>query len=194
MTVEEIMAEVRKDVDFYLQSGGGMTLSGGEILQQAEFGAELCEAAKAEGIHTAVETTGFGSEARFQTLIRHVDLLLFDLKHVDQQAHLWGTGVDNTIIVHNLRLALEQGKNVIGRIPVIPGFNDTLETAQKLAELAADVGLEEIHLLPFHQFGEKKYSQLGVPYAMEGVAQLDHGELEAYCHAFVSRGLKCTIQ
>lgn len=193
-TVEEVLAEVRKDKPFYQQSGGGMTLSGGEVLQQAAFAMALCDAAHTEGIHTAVETTGFAAPERFRTFLDHVDLLLYDFKHFDPEKHREGTGVPNDVILENLRYAVAVGKPVIARIPIIPGFNSGIPTARSMAALLKDVGVREVHLLPFHQFGEKKYQQLGAEYDYTGVKQLHPEVLGKYRQAFLDQGLDCTFR
>lgn len=193
-TVEEVMEEVLKDKPFYDKSGGGMTLTGGEVLQQADFAALLADAARKENIHVAVETCGHASSRLFLDFISHVDLLLYDFKHIDRQKHFEGTGVYNDLILENLRLAVSSGKPVIARLPVIPGFNDSLEDAAAMAKALKDLQVKTVHLLPFHQFGENKYKKLGVDYDMAGVAQLHPEALTAYQDEFVSAGLDCSFQ
>lgn len=193
-TVDEVMDEVLKDKPFYDKSGGGLTLTGGEVLQQADFAAALADAARHEGIHVAVETAGQASTERFLDFISHVDLLLFDFKHIDGQKHLEGTGVDNGLILKNLKAAVASGKPLIARIPVIPGFNDSAEEAKAMAEALHGLGVRTVHLLPFHQFGESKYEKLGIPYAMAGVAQLHPEMLAAYKQEFQKAELDCSFQ
>lgn len=193
-TVSEVMAEVLKDKPFYDQSGGGMTLSGGEVLQQAEFAEDLSDAAHEAGIHVAVETTGYAARERFRDFLPHVDLLLYDFKHYDRERHFEGTGVYNDVILENLRTAVAAGKEVIARIPVIPLFNSSLKVAASMADLLKEIGVKEVHLLPFHQFGEKKYQQLGVEYAMTGVKQLHPEVLGKYRQAYLDRGLDCSFK
>ena len=194
VTVEEVMAEVLQDKAFYDQSGGGMTLSGGEVLQQVEFAAALCRAARAEGVHTAAETTGFASPEHFRMLLEEIDLLLIDVKHFDPGKHREGAGVDNRLILDNLRTAAASGKPMIARIPVIPRFNSTLEDASGLARLLTGLEVKEVHLLPFHQFGERKYQQMGVPYDYDGTDQLHPENLTDYRQIFLDAGLDCTFR
>lgn len=194
VTVEEVMAEVRKDMPFYEESGGGMTLSGGEVLQQMDFAIALIEAARAENIHVAVETTGYTSPERFRRFAPLPDLYLFDFKHYDREMHHQGTGVYNDIILENLRVAVATGREVIARIPVIPGFNTGLLRARGMAQALVDAGVRTVHLLPFHQFGEKKYEELGVPYEYKGVKQLHPEVLGRYRQEFVDRGLLCSFK
>lgn len=192
-TVEEVMAVVRQDVDFYIESGGGMTLSGGEVLQQADFAEALINAAHAEGIHVAVETTGYASPERFARFLSRPDLFLFDFKHYDSELHRKYTGVPNDVIVENLRAVERAGKPVIARIPVIPRFNVGMTHARGLAAALLNIGVGEVHLLPFHQFGEKKYEELGIDYAWKGVRQLRPEMLEQYRQVFTDAGLICSV-
>ena len=193
-TTQEVLAEVLKDKPFYEESDGGMTMSGGEVLQQADFAMELADAARAEGIHVAVETTGYANPTRFAQFMEHIDLFLFDFKHIDREAHFQGTGVYNDVILQNLQQLIDAGKPVIARIPVIPRFNTGIPVAKAMAAHLRQVGVKEVHLLPFHQFGQNKYTQLGIPYEMEEVKQLHPEVLENYRKAFLDEGLDCTFR
>lgn len=190
-TVDGVMAVVRQDVAFYEESGGGMTLSGGEVLQQAEFAAALLDAARAEGIHTAVETTGYAAPERFLAFMPHPDLFLFDFKHFDRERHFIGTGVYNDVILENLRALVAAGKPVIARIPVIPRFNADVASAEGMSRALSDIGVRRVQLLPFHQLGEGKYAELGIEYGWQGVAQLREESLEDYRRVFLEAGLDC---
>ncbi len=194
MTVAEVMDEVLQDRPFYEQSGGGLTLSGGEVLQQLDFAATLCREARAAGIHIAAETTGYAAPERFRLLMELVDLLLMDVKHFDPVRHREGAGVDNGVILNNLRAAAAEGKPMAARVPVIPGFNSTLEDAGSLAALLRELNVPEVHLLPFHQMGERKYERMGVPYGYKGVRQLHPEDLADYRQVFLDAGLACTFQ
>jgi len=193
-TVEEVLEEVEKDRDFYEESGGGITLSGGEVLQQHAFAVELLKEAHARGLHCAAETTGYASHEVFAEFIKHIDLLLFDMKHHDREMHHEKTGVYNDIILKNMRYAVEQGVPVNARIPVIPKFNASLSAAQGMSNLLVELGVKEVHLLPFHQFGEKKYEQLGAEYEMAGVKQLHPENLEKYIQVFLDKGLDASFR
>ena len=194
MTVAQVLDVVKQDLVFYEESGGGMTLSGGEVLQQMEFAADLIEAAAKEGIRSAVETTGCAAPERFERFLPLPDLFLFDFKHYDRKIHREGTGMYNDVIVGNLRAVVRAGKPVIARIPVIPHFNTGIRHARGLAAALADIGVRDVHLLPFHQFGEKKYEELGLEYAYAGVKQLHPEVLGAYRQVFLDAGLRCDIK
>lgn len=188
-TVKQVMDLVMQDVDFYEESGGGITLSGGEILSQPEFAQELLLASKSQGIHTCCETTGFAPPERFRQVIQYADYLLFDMKHWDKNAHKAGTGVTNELPLANMEYAIQAGKEVLPRIPVIPSFNNTLKDALKLAEALHSVGAGRCQLLPFHQFGENKYHLLNYSYEYENVPSLHREDLEEYRQAFLSQGI-----
>lgn len=193
-TLEEVLSEVEKDRCFYEESDGGITLSGGEALQQPKFVKALLREARERGLHCAVETTGYVSEETFQEMLPLIDLFLFDVKHWNREKHKTGTGVDNDLILKNLHTAMEYGTPVIARIPVIPGFNFNPEDGKELAALLKKEGVQEVHLLPFHQFGEKKYEQLQLTYEMKGVKQLHPEDMQEYLKLFLDEGLNCSIR
>jgi pyruvate formate lyase activating enzyme len=190
-TLEEAAALCMQDLAFYEESGGGVTLSGGEALSQAPFAARLLDVLGERGVHRALETSGFAPEEAFAALISRTDLILFDIKHYDRERHKQGAGVDNAIILANLRTALNRGVTVLPRIPVIPGYNDTPEDAWGFAVLLKDFGLGRVQLLPFHQFGEGKYEALQKPYAMKGFPSLHPEDMGEYREVFTNAGLEC---
>lgn len=184
LSVEEVVRVCLQDRDFYDESGGGVTLSGGEPLSQPDFARALLEALGEQGIHRAIETTGFTNESDFLSILPLTELLLFDVKHWDGAKHKQGTGVDNRLILRNLRAALRAGKDVLPRIPVIPGFNDGPADAEGFAHLLTGLGLKRVQLLPFHQFGESKYAGLGMRYAYADVPALHPEDLADYKSIF----------
>ena len=145
-TIEEVLAEAEKDRCFYEESGGGITLSGGEVLQQHDFAAALLKEAHKRGLHCAAETTGFAAHEVFSEFIRNIDLLLFDMKHCAREIHREKTGVYNDVILENMRYAVAQKVPIIARIPVIPGFNANKKAAAGMAALLKDMGITEVHL------------------------------------------------
>lgn len=189
-TVDEVVEVCMQDAEFYEESGGGVTLSGGEALLQPELAGAVLKALKARGIHTAMETTGFAPAAVFDTVTADADLLLFDIKHWDGAKHREGTGVDNTLILENMRRAIANGRAVLPRLPVIPGFNDSLEDAAGFVRCLQEAGAERIQLLPFHQFGESKYELLGRDYAYKSVPALHKEDLTAFQQVFLDAGIE----
>ena len=164
MQLSEVLSEVRKDRAFYENSGGGMTLSGGEPMAQFPFVRALCEAAKnAPGIpHIALETCGFAPEAQFRELLPWVDLFLFDIKTLLPEKHLRYTGVPLAPILDTLRFLDQAGATLALRCPLIPGLNDTEEELQRIAGLADGLShAQSIDLEPYHPLGEAKSVRLG---------------------------------
>ena len=162
VSANEVTAEVLKDKPFYKNSGGGVTLSGGEPLAQYDFSLELLKKAKENGIHTAIETCGYAEKSKILEIAKYVDLFLFDCKETDPDLHKEYTGVDNKIILDNLKALSDAGSKIILRCPIIPGFNDRAEHFKGISETAEKfIGIEHIEIEPFHPLGESKYSALG---------------------------------
>lgn len=162
MAAAEVMAEVLKDRIFYDHSRGGVSFSGGEPLLQHEFLCELLESSKTQGLHTVVDTTGMTTPAILSRVSANVDLFLYDLKSLDDKKHREFTGVSNEQILGNLKMLADLRKDVIVRVPVIPGFNDDPEDVKALGSFVATLGnVTEIHLLPYHTTGIEKLRRLG---------------------------------
>ena len=168
MSVEEVLAEVRKDRLFYRTSGGGLTLSGGEPMFQADFALALAKAAQEEGIHVAVETSGMCRWDVLEGMLPYTDLFLFDCKETDPARHRAFTGADNTLILENLRRLNDSGAHIILRCPIIPGCNDREEHLKAIATLAGSLDhVQRIDVEPFHPLGLGKEAQLGIAPRME---------------------------
>jgi pyruvate formate lyase activating enzyme len=182
-----------KDEPFYEESGGGVTLSGGEVLYQAEFATELLRQLKEKGVHTASETTGFARAEVFKKYIEQVDILYFDVKHHDEDEHKRGTGVSLKPILNNLTYALNEHPNLVVRIPVIPNYNDGEENAEAFAQLFNQMGITTVELLPFHQFGEKKYEYLEREYTMHDIPQLHTEDLDYFKAIFEDHQISCSV-
>lgn len=189
--VSDIVDICLQDKDFYEESGGGITISGGEGMSQPQFLKTLINELKKHDLHIAIETTGHVSSQTFQELASQLDLLLFDVKHYDSKKHYEGTHVYNDQIISNLKWAIENGINVLPRIPVIPDFNASLEDAKGLANLLISVGAKKVQLLPFHQFGEKKYELLNKEYLFKNKKALHPEELIDYQKIFLDKGIDC---
>ncbi|MFA6074878.1 MAG: glycyl-radical enzyme activating protein [Negativicutes bacterium] len=165
MSVAEIVSEIRKDEMFFRTSGGGVTLSGGEVLLHAKAATEILKQCKRNYIHTAVETSGFGLREELLKLAQYTDLFLFDIKHCDSEKHYAATGVNNEPIIDNLRALCAVNAQIIIRLPLIPGINDTAENIRQLIELMTALGLRELHILPYHALAREKYNWLNKNYS-----------------------------
>lgn len=170
MSVEECMVEIRKDRGYYERSGGGVTVSGGDPLMQADFVRELFKACKEEGIQTCFESTFHGKWSEVEKILPYTDIFISDLKHMDSETHKKYTGVNNESVLENLRKLSKVGKHFILRIPVIPGVNDEEDNIKKSARFIVedlDNKVTTLQLLSFMRLGEEKYTSLNIPYQME---------------------------
>jgi pyruvate formate lyase activating enzyme len=162
--VSELLDIISRDVAFYDQSGGGVTFSGGEPLGQPEFLAAMLEACGRLEIHRAVDTCGFAAEEVLLEVARRTDLFLYDLKTADPAMHRAATGVDNAIILSNLRRLSESGAEIRIRIPLVPGVNDADPDLDAIGGVLAGLARRHpVHLLPFHRAAAAKYKKLGLP-------------------------------
>ena len=167
VTVDEVMVELRKDIPFYENSGGGITLSGGEPTLQREFILELLKQCKAEGLHTAMDTSGQAQWKTFEKLLPYVDLILYDLKHMDHVEHKNHTGVSNELIHENLKKIDVCGIPIEVRIPIIPGINDAKENILRSTKFLTEIkNITRVELLPYHNLGKSKYVRLGMEYQL----------------------------
>lgn len=189
--VQEIVNICLQDIDFYEESQGGVTISGGEGMSQPRFVEALVKSLKEHHIHVAIETTGYIQEDTFSKLAPMFDLLLFDVKHYDTNKHYQGTGVHNELIINNLKWAIHHGIEVLPRIPVIPDFNSSLEDAKGIADLLLSIGINKVQLLPFHQFGERKYELLNRDYLLKNKKALHPEDLKDYQQIFLDKGIHC---
>ncbi len=193
-TVETVLNELKKDNVYYRRSGGGITLSGGEPLAQADFAGQLLAGCKANGWHTTIETTGFTTEKVLKRVLPLVDLVLLDIKHMDDQKHKKYVGKSNKTVHRNARVIAGSGVQMIVRVPVIPGFNDDLINIRSTANFAHSLGtVNELHLLPYHRLGQGKYDYLGRQYPLEGITPPSRGNMERLKLLVESCGLRCSI-
>jgi glycyl-radical enzyme activating protein len=168
MTVDEVMQEVEKDIPYYLNSGGGLTLSGGDPLLQADFSIALLEKAREKNIHTAIETAGYASRETIKRIHRVTDLFLFDYKITDRFLHSAFTGVKNSIILENLKVlnALQSGIHL--RCIIIPGLNDDPGHFAAITDLVKRYSsIRKVELLHYHPYGKAKYRHIGKSYRFE---------------------------
>ncbi len=179
-SVDEVYEEAIKDIDFYNSSGGGVTFSGGEALMHTDFIEKLSIRLREKNVHIATETCGFSSDKNFLKLCNSVDLFLFDVKHYDTVKHKAFTGVNNELILKNLVTALNLGKEVTVRIPIIPNFNDSLDDMENFGKLLKSINVKTVNLLPFHQMGESKYEMIDKEYTMKEYIQLSESDLKEH--------------
>ena len=191
-SLEDVLEEVLRDKSFYNNSGGGITISGGEPLVQIEFVENLLRSCKDNDIHTALDTSGYTSWEILEKLLFGVDLLLFDIKHLDPEVHKKFTGVDNGIILSNFTKAAKYTPLWL-RIPLIEGFNDSKKHIEKVARLAAENNVEKVSLLPYHEGGKAKSFQIGKAYELPLARAPEDENVTAQKELIESYGLKVSI-
>lgn len=192
ITVAQIVEQVLRDRPFFDNSGGGVTITGGEPTSQREFLLELLELWRDEGIHTAIETCGHFPEELTQALADTTELFLFDLKHMDAGVHQRGTGVPNTLILNNFRgiLAAAGSKRVIPLIPLVPGFNMSLAAIDAFLAFFRDTGYDgEVHLMPYHRWARGKYERLNRGKEFHDAGVPDEKEVTEIVGRFAAAGL-----
>ena len=169
VNVGDIVSQVAKDLPFFQSSGGGATLSGGEPARQFKFSYNFLLGCQEHGIHTAMETTGYARWDVMSALASVTDLLLYDIKFVDQNSHIRYTGVPNKLILDNLKSLAKRGHNIHVRVPCIPGLNDNPQQIEATARYVAEVGVKNIVLLPYNVAAGAKYEWIGLAYSLEGI-------------------------
>ncbi len=195
-TLGEIMSEIRKDEVFYYRSGGGVTLSGGEPATKPEFARAILKSCARSGIHTAMETSGFTSWETLQSLLPLLDLLYYDIKHLDNETHLKLTGVHNDRILDNfIRTRTSFGSMpLIVRIPIVPGVNDSRDNIEATARFVAESGgAERVELLPYHRYGVHSYELLGREYGLRDLQSPAAGDVKALAKVVEKFGLTVQI-
>ena len=194
MDTEAVMAEVMKDASLYKESGGGMTLSGGEPLYQGEFAISLLKAAKEQGITTCIETCGQAKSEIIREAAKYTDDFYFDYKATGDEMHKKLCGLPQTIILENLAILDELGARVTLRCPIVPGENDVPGHIAGIAEIAGKYPcITEVHLEPYHRLGVSKSEKLGQIAEYDGKAP-ERAKLEAYCEEITkSSGKSCRI-
>ncbi len=194
VTVEEVIETVLRDSTYYRRSGGGMTLSGGEMLCQPDFAEGLLVAATEAGINTAVETTSLASFETIQRLLPYIDNYLMDIKHVNSDKHKEFTGQPNDLILENARKIAESAQRLVIRVPVVPTFNDTPEEIRAISQFAATLpNVTELHLLPYHRLGQDKYRWLGREYSLANIEPPQDSKMQELLTVAKLSGLNCQI-
>lgn len=195
ITLEDAVEEAGRDSLFYRNSGGGVTLSGGEPLFQPEFAINLLKACKAKGISTALDTCGHAGWEVFDQALQDTDLVLYDVKHLDPEIHYRGTGVKNDLILENLgKLVKDKRARVWIRVPIIPDFNDSEEYIRELAAFLKGLPVEKISLLGYHEYAKPKYESLGLEYPLgDSLVKPSEEKIEHFKEIMLSSGLDVTI-
>ena len=193
-TVASLMDVIRKDVPFFDTSGGGVTFSGGEPLMQADFLLEMLAACGREDIHRALDTTGYTDPDTMKRVARLVDLFLFDLKFMDAKKHRHYTGVSNEQILKNLETLAGLVKEIILRIPLIPGINDDEDNISKTAVFLDHLPqIKTVHILPYHDFQKSKYDKFSMNYKARDVKPSSPERVEAIRKQLADNGLSVEV-
>ncbi|MHA2269884.1 MAG: glycyl-radical enzyme activating protein [Promethearchaeota archaeon] len=194
LTPEELFQEVNKDSPFYRRSKGGVTVGGGEPTMQLDFVTAFLKRCKQVYIHTAIETCGYVKWENMENLLRYIDLVYIDIKHMDTTIHKELTGVSNELILENAK-KISEIKPMIIRIPVIPNFNDSDDNIIATAKFAHELGenLKRIDLLPYHKFGTQTYSRIGMKYKLTDVEPPSEDHMIKLKELVESLGVKAQI-
>lgn len=196
-TVSEVLEIIQQDALFYLSSGGGVTLGGGEVTSQPEFAANLLMECKHIGIHTAIETCGYAKLDALLMVAQFTDLVLFDIKNIDADRHFDLTGVRNERILDNLTELIQRGFNVKIRMPLIKGMNDNIDTICRTMEFLLPFStfknFQGIDLLPYHKLGINKYKQLDMKYAITNDLSFEAEELDQIAEVIKEYNLQVKV-
>lgn len=193
-TVQDVLDIALRDKPFYQNSGGGITCSGGEPMLQHGFLRELLSAAKANGLHTAVDTAGNVPFAWFEEVLPHTDLFLYDLKCMDSERHTAVTGVGNGLILENIQKLSQAGASIWVRIPVIPTVNDMMENMEGAAGFLQPLkGVQKVELLTYHRLGGGKYESMGKSYAATDLVPRSKEQMQGLAKPFLDRGIPVKV-
>ena len=195
MDAEEIFEKVRRDKIFYDASGGGVTVSGGEPLMQPELVSSLFLLCKQEGIDTCIETCGYVPVDAMDKVLEVTDHFCFDLKLMDDEAHMDQTGVSNDRILENAGYLASKGADVLFRLPLVPGVNDSEENTKSTAEFLMTLPdrYRKIELMPFHRAGQSKYNALDMEYEFGAQEAMSPADIDKVCMSYRAKGIDCTI-
>ncbi len=196
LSVDDVMKEVKSDWMFYMNSGGGVTISGGDPIFYPEFTLELLKRCRDVGIHTALDTTAYAKWENMEELLKYTSLVLLDIKHMDSEKHKEATGVPNELILENaLKIAKETKAEIIIRVPVIPDYNDSDENIEETAKFARSLGPSVIRcdVLPFHNFCSVKYERFDKVFPMADVPALTEDDVVPFEDIFKAYDFETTI-
>lgn len=193
-SVEEVMKEIEKDEVFYETSGGGVTFSGGEPFMQTEFLEELAKECKSKGYHVAIDTSGMTDYKNIKRLIKYTDLILYDLKLMDNEKHKEYIGASNKIIIENLKKLGKEDVEIFIRLPLIRGINDSDDDIDKVIDLIKNIkNISQVNLLEYHSMGKEKYDRLDMDYILKGDEQPGANRIMEIEEKFKMEGLKTVI-
>jgi len=195
MTVDELMARIDKDRPFYRRSGGGVTISGGEPMLQYRFTKALLQECKNKGLHTCLDTSGYAKWEYYKEILKYVDLVLYDIKHMDTEQSRVLTGVPNELILENARKMAAEGTALQIRIPIIPGYNDSEENLRATSQFCLELGpaVKLVQILPYHRLGKVKYERLQKKYELASIEPPGNDHMD-HCKTLIeSYGLKVQI-
>jgi pyruvate formate lyase activating enzyme len=187
------MMEIEKDEVFYMESGGGVTFSGGEPLMQHEALENLLRRCKKKGYHTAIDTSGHADFRALKKMMTLADLWLFDLKLLFDMKHVEYTGVSNELALSNLEALAASGKNIIIRFPLIPGITDGTDNIEGISALMNKLGLNRIDILPYHSIAREKYKRMGKPFLLGEVSEPDDTMINEMKDYFFKQGFEVGI-
>ena len=183
-TVQELMTEIEKDRPFYEQSGGGVTLSGGEVMTHIDFVEELVKTCKKQGISVAIDTCGYAPQESFIRIAKYVDVFLYDLKCMDNALHQRYTGQNNDLILANLKLLSNCGANINLRLPLISGVNTEDRHIEQILDFIHNLTIHSINLLPYHNLAARKYQKINKEYTGQTFSAPSDERLEGICRRF----------
>lgn len=193
MTTDHVVSVVEKDSLFYRNSDGGVTFSGGEPTHQASFLLELLKDCQSKGFHTCLDTCAHVHWEALKDALEHVDLVLCDVKHMQPERHKELTGADNHLILDNVKRIVEMGKEIIIRMPLLPGINDSEDNLNALGSFMSELSMRRLDLLPYHRLGAKKYERLGMEYRLEELSSFKKEKVESIKGILENFGLEVDI-
>ena len=194
MTAQQAFDKVRRDKMFFDASGGGVTVSGGEPLLHPDFVYELFSLCHGEGISTCIETCGFVPWESFEMVLPVTGMFYFDLKLMDESAHIAYTGRSNRLILSNAAALARTGANILFRQPLIPGVNDSPAHISASAEFIKSIGgKHSLQLMPYHRMGTSKYAALNMPYTLETLSPMSADTAEKAAEGYRRLGVDCTV-
>lgn len=193
VTVNDVLDEVLRDKGYYLKSGGGITLSGGDPLAQPKFTKNLLTELKKRNLNTAIETCGHASWEIFKDILDLTDFVMYDFKIYNSALHEAYCGIDNALILQNLRRVVDQGKALLVRIPLIPQISDTDNNLQQIGEFLMQLSIKHVELIPYHAFPKDKCKALGIEYQLSHVATQSSEKLQRMKILMLSLGINASI-